>query len=170
MEQSASQRITQLLATCSESQRAYLSALAAFRNSLKDVLEKESSLRTVVRDREILVGRLIKLGNKKPGDSAYESHALKLDDAQQELDACESGSFTISLVCNETLSSFCDFLLPIFRVLTGRRSSVERSQTENISGIIGHANEKYGGNGDGNGGKCKGSYRFINSISRGRLR
>lgn len=33
---------------------------------------------------------MIKLGNKKPGDSAHESHQAKLEDAQRELTACES--------------------------------------------------------------------------------
>ena len=83
-------RITQLLANCADSQRRYLSSLSVYRSSLKQVLDRESTLRTVVRDREILVGRLIKLGNKKPGDSAIETHQLKLEDAQRELAACES--------------------------------------------------------------------------------
>lgn len=86
----ASMRITQLLAACADSQRLYLSSISAYRTSLKDVLERETTLRTVVRDREILVGRLIKLGNKKPGDSALDSHQSKLEDAQRELAACET--------------------------------------------------------------------------------
>lgn len=90
--QDVSMRITQLLANCADSQRRYLSSLSVYRSSLKQVLERESTLRTVVRDREILVGRLIKLGNKKPGDSAIETHQLKLEDAQRELAACESQS------------------------------------------------------------------------------
>ncbi|KAI5477639.1 hypothetical protein MNV49_006025 [Pseudohyphozyma bogoriensis] len=83
-------RLSQLLTTCTESQRSYIHALSAYRACLKDVLERESSLKTVIRDREILVNRLIKLGNKKPADSALESHQGKVEDAQRELTACES--------------------------------------------------------------------------------
>lgn len=54
------------------------------------MLERENSLRTVVRDREILVGRLIKLGNKKPSDSGMDKHQQQVDDAHRELAACES--------------------------------------------------------------------------------
>ncbi|GJN91870.1 hypothetical protein Rhopal_004895-T1 [Rhodotorula paludigena] len=83
-------RISQLLATCTDSQRLYLHALAAYRASLKDVLAREQALRTVVRDREILVNRLIKVGNKKPKDGHEAEHQAKLDDAQRELQACET--------------------------------------------------------------------------------
>lgn len=88
--QEISIRISQLLAACTDSQRQYLNSLSAYRTSLKDVLERETGLRTIVRDREILVGRLIKLGNKKPAESGLESHQSKLEDAQRELSACES--------------------------------------------------------------------------------
>ncbi|GAA5824844.1 hypothetical protein JCM3770_001141 [Rhodotorula araucariae] len=83
-------RISQLLATCSDSQRLYLQALAAYRAALKEVLTREQALRTVVRDREILVNRLIKIGNKKPKDGHVADHQAKLDDAQRELQACET--------------------------------------------------------------------------------
>ncbi|KAM0793025.1 hypothetical protein ACM66B_000516 [Microbotryomycetes sp. NB124-2] len=83
-------RISQLLAACGESQKAYINALSAWRASLKDVLDRENSLRTVVRDREILVGRLIKLGNKKPSDAGMDKHQTQLDDAHRELAACET--------------------------------------------------------------------------------
>lgn len=95
--QDVSIRITQLLAACSDSQRTYLASISAYRGSLKEVLEREATLRTVVRDREILVGRLIKLGNKKPSDSAVETHQAKLEDSQRELAACE---------CTSALSNF----------------------------------------------------------------
>ncbi|BGP45009.1 hypothetical protein JCM10450v2_000824 [Rhodotorula kratochvilovae] len=83
-------RISQLLATCSDSQRLYLQALSAYRAALKEVLAREQALRTVVRDREILVNRLIKIGNKKPKDGHEADHQAKLDDAQRELQACET--------------------------------------------------------------------------------
>ncbi|GAA5974039.1 hypothetical protein JCM11641_008228 [Rhodosporidiobolus odoratus] len=86
----AALRISQLLSTCTDAQRSYLTSLAVYRGSLKDVLARETALRTVVRDREILVNRLIKLGNKRPKDNGIDEHQAKLDDAQRELRACET--------------------------------------------------------------------------------
>ncbi|SCV68765.1 BQ2448_886 [Microbotryum intermedium] len=83
-------RIFQLASAVTESRRAHATALHVYRVSLKDVLAREQALKTVVRDREILVGKLMKLGNKKPNDSALHSHQAKLDDAQRELTACET--------------------------------------------------------------------------------
>lgn len=76
----------------------YLHALSAYRGSLKDILARETALRTVVRDREILVNRLIKVGNKKPKEGHEREHELKLEDAQRELQACESGLLFRALV------------------------------------------------------------------------
>ncbi len=53
------------------------------------MLDRETALKTVVRDREILVNRMIKLNNKKPAESALEAHQAKIEDAQRELTACE---------------------------------------------------------------------------------
>lgn len=89
-EQEASQHISQLLAACADSQRNYYEALAAYRNALKDVLDRESDVRVVLRDRGLLVDRVIKLSNKKPSDSARDKHEQKLLDAQRELAGCES--------------------------------------------------------------------------------
>ncbi|GAA6059607.1 hypothetical protein JCM10212_005106 [Sporobolomyces blumeae] len=86
----ASTQIHHLLSSLSDTQRSYLNALTTYRSSLKEVLSREVGLRTVVRDREILVNRVIKLGNKKPKDEQRELHQAKLDDAQRELAACET--------------------------------------------------------------------------------
>uniref|UniRef100_A0A0K3CK34 Uncharacterized protein n=1 Tax=Rhodotorula toruloides TaxID=5286 RepID=A0A0K3CK34_RHOTO len=83
-------RISQLLSTITDSQRLYLTSLTTYRSSLKDVLAREQALRTVVRDREILVNRLIKIGNKRPKDGGEREHEAKLEDAQRELQACET--------------------------------------------------------------------------------
>lgn len=48
-----------------------------------------------MRDREILVGRLIKLGNKKPNDSGLDKHQQQLDEAHRELAGCESECFYV---------------------------------------------------------------------------
>ncbi|GAA5839089.1 hypothetical protein JCM3766R1_002254 [Sporobolomyces carnicolor] len=86
----ASTQITQLLSSLTDTQRSYLNALTLYRSALKEVHGREVALKTVVRDREILVNRVIKLGNKKPKDEQLHSHQLKLEDAQRELTACET--------------------------------------------------------------------------------
>ncbi|GAA5875724.1 hypothetical protein JCM16303_003968 [Sporobolomyces ruberrimus] len=86
----ASTQITQLLSSLTDTQRSYLNALTLYRSSLKEVHGREVALKTVVRDREILVNRVIKLGNKKPKDEQLHSHQIKLEDAQRELTACET--------------------------------------------------------------------------------
>jgi hypothetical protein len=78
------------MSSLTDTQRSYLNALTLYRSSLKEVHGREVALKTVVRDREILVNRVIKLGNKKPKDEQLHSHQLKLEDAQRELTACES--------------------------------------------------------------------------------
>lgn len=52
-------------------------------------------MRTIVRDREILVGRLIKANNKNGGnsESGMENQRIKLEEAKRELEACESEYF-----------------------------------------------------------------------------
>lgn len=87
--QDISIRISQLLSACSDSQRSYTHALSAYRTSLQQLLDRETALKTIVRDREILVNRMIKLNNKKPAESALEAHQGKIEEAQRELTACE---------------------------------------------------------------------------------
>ncbi|KAH8927561.1 hypothetical protein BT69DRAFT_777865 [Atractiella rhizophila] len=85
-------RISQLLASCSDSQLAYLDTLSAYRLSLSDVLARESTIRTIQRDKDILINRLIKLSNKKPSSTSERersTHYEKLSEAQRELAACE---------------------------------------------------------------------------------
>jgi hypothetical protein len=96
--QDAAIRISQLLSTITDSQRLYLTSLTSYRSALKDVLAREQALRTVVRDREILVNRLIKIGNKRPKDGGERDHEAKLEDAQRELRACESASRSFPFV------------------------------------------------------------------------
>lgn len=83
-------RIGTLLGTCAESQRTYLDALTSYRASLKDVLMRESDIRTILRDREILVSRLVTLTKKKPSESGRDLHAARLEEAKRELGACEA--------------------------------------------------------------------------------
>jgi hypothetical protein len=44
----------------------------------------------ILRDREILVGRLAKLSSKRPNENAIEIHQAKLDEAKTELAACDA--------------------------------------------------------------------------------
>lgn len=82
-------RIYDLMGRCNESQRRYHEALSTYRNALKDVLGREREIRTVARDREILVSRVLKLQRKRPSeeDPGWD---VRMQDAQKELAACES--------------------------------------------------------------------------------
>ncbi|GAA95560.1 uncharacterized protein L969DRAFT_92691 [Mixia osmundae IAM 14324] len=85
-----SMRVSTLLGNCAESQATYIHSLDAYRHSLKDVLAREEDIRTILRDREILVSRLIKLGAKRPtSERDAEAHLRKTEDAKVELAACE---------------------------------------------------------------------------------
>lgn len=78
-----------MLVQCVDSQRKYSDALAAYRTSLKDVLGREREIRTVSRDREILVSRVLKLQKKRPTEED-PTWDIKMQDAQKELAACEA--------------------------------------------------------------------------------
>lgn len=74
-----SSRLADLLHEVADAQGNHLEAIRGYREALKDVADREASIRTIVRDRDILVSRLIK-ASKKNGDVAH---------AQRELTACE---------------------------------------------------------------------------------
>ncbi|KAK4058216.1 hypothetical protein OIO90_000955 [Microbotryomycetes sp. JL221] len=113
--------------------KAYINALSAYRASLKDVLDRENSLRTVVRDREILVGRLIKLGNKKPSDSGVDKHQQQLDDAHRELAACETFLQEEEILLAESKRrSFRDSLAFRMRAMADLGRTMEDSAAEAI--------------------------------------
>ncbi|EST09602.1 Eisosome component PIL1/LSP1 [Kalmanozyma brasiliensis GHG001] len=89
----ASQSLAEILASVADAQRTHVQALEGYRSALKDVLDREHSIRSVVRDRDILVGRLIKASKKKVSkkDSglSQEEKMEKVNAAQRELHACE---------------------------------------------------------------------------------
>lgn len=89
----ASQTLSEILASVADAQRTHVQALEGYRSALKDVLDREQSIRSVVRDRDILVGRLIKASKKKVSkkDSglSQEEKMEKVNAAQRELHACE---------------------------------------------------------------------------------
>jgi hypothetical protein len=88
--QEATISISTLLSNCAEAQRTYLAVLSQFRAALKDVLAREADIRVILRDREILVGRLAKLSSKRPNENSIEVHQAKLDEAKTELAACDA--------------------------------------------------------------------------------
>lgn len=88
----ASSRIADLLAACADVQSTNVAAIEGYRSALKDVADREASIRSVVRDRDILVGRLIKASQKSAHVSnkkGPEERAEKVAKAQKELAACE---------------------------------------------------------------------------------
>lgn len=76
---STSSRLADLLHEVAEAQNYHLEAIKGYREALKDVADREASIRTIVKDRDILVSRLIK-ASKKNGD---------VEHAQRELTSCE---------------------------------------------------------------------------------
>lgn len=98
------------------------------------MLDRESALKTVVRDREILVNRMIKLNNKKPAESALEAHQAKIEDAQRELTACE-GECLSRLLSGEGIGRWADgwgVIVVVRSVLAGGGGGPERGQAEQL--------------------------------------
>ncbi|PWN49726.1 hypothetical protein IE53DRAFT_369519 [Violaceomyces palustris] len=91
----ASQALSELLDSVAEAQRTHVQAIEGYRSALKDVLDREQSIRSVVRDRDILVGRLVKASKKKIGKKdlangiGAEEKTERVQAAQRELHACE---------------------------------------------------------------------------------
>lgn len=88
----ASARLANLLSACTDVQSTHVAAIEGYRAALKDVADREASIRTVFRDRDILVGRLIKASQKSANASSKKSpeeRAEKVAKAQRELAACE---------------------------------------------------------------------------------
>ncbi|KDN40536.1 hypothetical protein K437DRAFT_188888, partial [Tilletiaria anomala UBC 951] len=84
-----SEELSRLLHEIAEAQRTHVQAIEGCRAALKDVLDREASIRDVVRDRDILINRLIKASKKKVKDGREDTRAEKVHDAQRELQACE---------------------------------------------------------------------------------
>jgi len=87
-----SSRLSSLLSACTDVQNTHVAAIEGYRAALKDVADREASIRNVVRDRDILVSRLIKASNKSASNSSKKSpeeRAEKVAIAQRELQACE---------------------------------------------------------------------------------
>ncbi|GAA6043158.1 hypothetical protein JCM8097_004347 [Rhodosporidiobolus ruineniae] len=137
----AALRISTLLSTLTDSQRTYLHALTSYRASLKDVLARETALRTVVRDREILVNRLIKIGNKRPkGESErqVEEHVRKVEEAQRELRACETYLQEEELaLAHAKRASFRIGLAQRMRAMAELARTMEHSANEAVSVLEG---------------------------------
>ncbi|CAD6975935.1 unnamed protein product [Tilletia controversa] len=91
---SAAAEISEGLDSVASAQRTHVQAIEGYRAALKDVLDREQSIRSIVRDRDILVKRLIKADQKRAKSAASdpskdaERHQKHLH-AQRELAACE---------------------------------------------------------------------------------
>ncbi|WFD47888.1 hypothetical protein GLX27_002552 [Malassezia furfur] len=85
--------VTKWLEDVASAQRTHGQAIDQFREALKDVLDREHSIRTILRDREILISRVIKSSKRKPSRweviNGDEEHQARISEAQQELHACE---------------------------------------------------------------------------------
>lgn len=87
---STSAAVAGLLHAVADSERTHVAAIDGYRAALKDVLAREDSIRDVLRDRDILVGRLIKASKKRVKDNRIDAQAEKINEAQRELRACET--------------------------------------------------------------------------------
>lgn len=83
-------RVSALMMESADNQRSYGQAIGNFRQSLENLLERQKEVQTILRDREILVNRVLRLSQKRPSDKEHEKHAAKLDEASRELGACET--------------------------------------------------------------------------------
>ncbi|WFD32244.1 hypothetical protein MSPP1_003288 [Malassezia sp. CBS 17886] len=74
-------------------QKKHAQAIGQYGEALKTVLEREHSIRSIVRDRDILMGRVIKTSRRKPSRwemlNGDEEHHARVAETQQELHACE---------------------------------------------------------------------------------
>jgi uncharacterized membrane protein YgcG len=128
-----------------------------------------------VRDREILVNRLIKIGNKRPKDSGVEEHLRKVEEAQRELRACESA--LLSFLSFHFLSSFFALLSspssansssPLTCSLpSGRRTLPRRCQAPLVPGLARFEDEEYGRTREGDGGEFEGGGGYSGRVGSG---
>lgn len=82
-------RVSALMMETADQQRDFGEAIGSFRESLRNLLERQKDVQTIVRDREILVNRTLRLSSKRPNDKDNDKHRAKLDEASRELGACE---------------------------------------------------------------------------------
>ncbi|WFD18720.1 hypothetical protein MCAP1_000929 [Malassezia caprae] len=89
----ATGHVSRMLESVVNAQKTYSYSLNQYRESLKDMLDREQSIRSIVRDRDILMNRVIKSSQRKPtrremmkGEEEYQA---RIFDAQRELQACE---------------------------------------------------------------------------------
>lgn len=85
--------VAHMLEAAANAQKTYSQALHQYRDSLKDMLDREQSIRSIVRDRDILMNRIIKYSQKKPSRwemiKGEEEYQARIADTERELQACE---------------------------------------------------------------------------------
>jgi len=96
----ASETVTRWLEEVARAQTTHAQALEGYRAALKDMLDREQAIRAIVRDRDILLNRVIKASKKKLSRremvNGEEEHQGRLGEVQRELHACEQ------VLANET--------------------------------------------------------------------
>ncbi|WFD07153.1 hypothetical protein MVES1_002511 [Malassezia vespertilionis] len=106
--ESAALTVSKHLDEVLDAQKTYAHAIDHYRSALKDVLDREQTVRTILRDREILISRVIKLSKKKPSRwevaNYDDDHNRAVEAALAELHACE-----------QALSSETAFLIGVKR-------------------------------------------------------
>lgn len=85
--------VARMLEGVAQAQKTYAQSLEQYRQSLKDMLDREHSIRSIVRDRDILLNRVIKYSQKKPSrwemTKGEEEYQIRISDTERELHACE---------------------------------------------------------------------------------
>lgn len=89
----AAQDVASWLEQSARGQRMMVQAVEGYRAALKDILDREHSIGNIVRDRDILLNRVLKESVRRPTRrelTAFEDeHQARFMEAQRELAACE---------------------------------------------------------------------------------
>lgn len=89
----ATAHVGRLLENAANANKTYAQASEQYREALRDILDREQSIRSIVRDRDILMSRVIKASKRKPTHremiSGDREHHARLLETQRELHACE---------------------------------------------------------------------------------
>ncbi|KAG0141842.1 hypothetical protein CROQUDRAFT_98267 [Cronartium quercuum f. sp. fusiforme G11] len=122
----AAQEISNLLSHCTFSQTEHSTALTAYRAALKDVQARQAEIRTIARDRTLLINRLSKLRSK-------HASSPRVVEARSELAGCESclRAETVALSAVKR-RIFCNALLNRLRSFRELGELIERNAREAI--------------------------------------
>ncbi|WFD36624.1 hypothetical protein MCUN1_003509 [Malassezia cuniculi] len=89
----AAQDVAHWLEESARGQRMLVVAIDGYRAALKDILDREHNIANIVRDRDILLSRVLKESTRRPTRRELttfdDEHQARFADAQRELAACE---------------------------------------------------------------------------------